>query len=268
MSDTSAQDSAQQPSVLASSAVMAAGTVVSRMSGFVRSALLAAALGVSLHADLFNIANTIPTMLYILLAGGVFNAVLVPQLVRAQKNDPDGGVAYTNRVVTLAALFLGTVTVALVVAAPQVMSLFLDGRYDDPDRAAHLDSIVAFARFCLPQVFFYGMFVLVGQILNARGRFGPMMWAPIANNVIAVGVLVVYLISYGPARGAEEVGPSPTGRRHCSAPARRSGSSSSCSCWCPTCARRASRSGPGSTSRGPAWATPSGSRCGPCSSWW
>ena len=203
MSDTSAQ----QPSILASSAVMAAGTVVSRMSGFVRSALLAAALGVSLHADLFNIANTIPTMLYILLAGGVFNAVLVPQLVRSQKNDPDGGAAYTNRVVTLAALFLGIVTVALVVAAPQVMSVFLDGRYDEPDRAAHLDSIVAFARFCLPQVFFYGMFVLVGQILNARGRFGPMMWAPIANNVIAVGVLVVYLLTYGPAQGAERVGP-------------------------------------------------------------
>ncbi len=196
-----------QPSILASSAVMAAGTVVSRMSGFVRSALLAAALGVSLHADLFNIANTIPTMLYILLAGGIFNAVLVPQLVRAQKNDPDGGAAYTNRVVTLAALFLGVVTVALVVAAPQVMSLFLDSRFDEPDRAAHLDSIVAFARFCLPQVFLYGMFVLVGQILNARGKFGPMMWAPIANNVIAVGVLVVYLLSYGPASGAEEVGP-------------------------------------------------------------
>ena len=196
-----------QPSILASSAVMAAGTVVSRMSGFVRSALLAAALGVSLHADLFNIANTIPTMLYILLAGGIFNAVLVPQLVRAQKNDPDGGAAYTNRVVTLAALFLGVVTVALVVAAPQVMSLFLDSRFDEADRAAHLDSIVAFARFCLPQVFLYGMFVLVGQILNARGKFGPMMWAPIANNVIAVGVLVVYLLSYGPASGAEEVGP-------------------------------------------------------------
>ena len=66
--------------VLASSALMAAGTIVSRLSGFVRSALLAAALGQQLHADLFTIGNTIPNMLYILLAGGVFNAVLVPQL--------------------------------------------------------------------------------------------------------------------------------------------------------------------------------------------
>ena len=72
-------------SLLSSSAVMAAGTVVSRLSGFVRGILLAAALGVGLHADVFNIANTVPNMLYILLAGGVVNAVLVPQLVRAMR---------------------------------------------------------------------------------------------------------------------------------------------------------------------------------------
>ena len=65
-----------------------------------------------MHADVFTIANTVPNMLYILLAGGVFNAVLVPQLVRAATHDEDRGEAYTNRVVTLAALFLGVVTVA------------------------------------------------------------------------------------------------------------------------------------------------------------
>lgn len=192
--------------ILSSSAVMAAGTVVSRLSGLVRGILLAAALGVGLHADVFNIANTVPNMLYILLAGGVVNAVLVPQLVRAMKDDPDRGDAYTNRIMTLAALFLGVVTVLLVVAAPLLMRLFLDDRFYDPDRQAQLDSVVAFARYCLPQVFFYGMFVLVGQVLNARGRFGPMMWAPIANNVIAVGVLVVYLLLHGGARGPELAG--------------------------------------------------------------
>src|SRR5688500_3578904 len=104
--------------ILSSSAVMAAGTVVSRMSGFVRSALLIAALGNGLHGELFNLANTVPNMLYILLAGGVFNAVLVPQLVRSMSNDPDRGQAYTDRVVTLAGLFLLGVTVLLVLTAP------------------------------------------------------------------------------------------------------------------------------------------------------
>jgi len=187
-------------SLLGSSAVMAAGTMVSRLSGVIRGLLLAAALGNALHADVFNIANTIPNMLYILLAGGVFNAVLVPQLVRSMRNDEDGGEAYTNRVVTLAALFLFFVSVALVIAAPLVMRIFVDSDWNGADMAAQREALVSFARYCLPQVFFYGMFVLVGQILNARGSFGPMMWAPIANNVISVAVLIVYLVAFGPAK--------------------------------------------------------------------
>ena len=190
--------------ILSSSAVMAAGTVVSRLSGFLRSALLVAALGAGLHADLFNLANTVPNMVYILLAGGIFNAVLVPQLVRAMKNDRDGGEAYTNRVMTLAVLFLGTVTVLLVAGAPWLMSLYLDPAFGEPRLAAQRESVIDFARYCLPQVFFYGMFVLVGQVLNARGRFGPMMWAPIANNVITVVVLATYLLVFGAASGTEE----------------------------------------------------------------
>ncbi len=201
MTVSSEEDSPDR--LLASSAVMAAGTMVSRLSGYVRTLLLGAAIGNVLHADLFTIGNTVPNMLYILLAGGVFNAVLVPQLVRSMKNDADDGEAYTNRVITLAALFLAAVSVVLVVAAPWVMSVFLSSDYDKPALAEQRDSIVAFARFCLPQVFFYGMFALVGQILNARRRFGPMMWAPIANNVVSVVVLVGYLVFYGPVPKAD-----------------------------------------------------------------
>jgi putative peptidoglycan lipid II flippase len=198
--------SSENQKILSSSAVMAAGTVVSRLTGFVRAFLLTAALGNLLHADLFTIGNTIPNMLYILLAGGVFNAVLVPQLVRAMRNDPDGGEAYTNRIVTLAGVFLAVVSVLLVAAAPWVMSLYLNSCFDSPHLEAQRESVIAFARFCLPQVFFYGMFVLVGQILNSRGRFGPMMWAPIVNNVISVVVLVSYLLVYGPVAHGDRYG--------------------------------------------------------------
>src|SRR5687767_15974940 len=130
---------------------MAAGTAFSRISGFLRGALLVAALGPALRADIFTIANTLPNMIYILVAGGIFNAVLVPQLVRAMKNDEDRGEAYTNRVVTLAALFLGVVTTLLVIAAPYVMSIFLSDQWDDPSLAAERASLVDFARLCLPQ---------------------------------------------------------------------------------------------------------------------
>ncbi len=206
MSETPSSPDTTSQSLLSSSAVMAAGTIVSRLSGFVRGSLLIAAIGAGLHADVFNIANTVPNMLYILLAGGVVNAVLVPQLVRSMKNDADGGEAYTNRIITLAMLFLGLVTILLVVAAPWLMRLFLDPQFFDPANSAQLQSVIDFARYCLPQVFFYGMFVLVGQILNSRRRFGPMMWAPIANNVVSIAVLITYLITLGPATGAEKQG--------------------------------------------------------------
>jgi putative peptidoglycan lipid II flippase len=100
----------------------------------------------------------------------------------------------------------------LVIAAPWLMRLFLDSSFNAPELAAQRQSVIDFARFCLPQVFFYGMFVLVGQILNARRRFGPMMWAPIANNVISIAVLTAYLIAFGKAHGAELCGGFSTGQ--------------------------------------------------------
>jgi len=189
--------------LLSASVLMAAGTIVSRMSGFVRSALIFAAIGSSLNADIFTGANTIPNALYILLAGGIFNVVLVPQLVRAMKNDSDGGEAYAQRIVTLGLLVLGIATVVLVVFAPLLVRVVFDGRLFDPGNESALSSAYALMRYCLPQVFFYGAFVLVGQILNSRGRFGPMMWAPIANNLISCAVLVTFLLVYGGSNGSD-----------------------------------------------------------------
>ncbi len=186
------------------SAWMALGTVVSRLSGFVRLFLLAYVLGSALDADIFNNANTVPNAVYILVAGGIFNVVLVPQLVRAMKNDPDGGDAYAQRIMTLGLGVLAVATVVLVVAAPWVVRLvFADGFLDLDAQRADADLLM---RLCMPQVFFYGAFVLAGQILNARRRFGPMMWAPIVNNLVACVVLVAYAVAFGPAeRGVTDV---------------------------------------------------------------
>jgi putative peptidoglycan lipid II flippase len=122
------------------------------------------------------------------------------------KNDADGGEAYAHRIVTLAALFLAGVTVVLVAAAPWLMRLFLGEAYFTPELEEQRESVITFARYCLPQVFFYGMFVLLGQVLISRGRFGPMMWAPIANNVLSIAALVGYLLVFGPAAGEELTG--------------------------------------------------------------
>lgn len=178
------------------SAWMALGTIVSRLTGAMRLLLLLWVVGKSLNADIFSIANTIPNALYILVAGGIFNVVLVPQLVRAMKRDADGGDAYANRVITLGLLVLATATALLMLAVPILVSLF----FHDASQQAQ-DSARLLMLLCMPQVFFYGVFVLVGQVLNARSRFGPMMWAPIVNNVVACGVLVLYAVLFGQSDG-------------------------------------------------------------------
>ena len=189
--------------ILSASAVMAAGTVVSRATGFLRSALIIAAIGTSLDADVFTLANTLPNALYILVAGGVFNVVLVPQLVRAMREDADGGDAYARRIVTLGVLVLAVATVVLVLAVPLLVRLIYAPAIFDPGNAGALSSAYALMRYCLPQVFFYGAFVLVSQVLNSRNVFGPVMWMPIANNIIACGVLGLYITHYGATDGSD-----------------------------------------------------------------
>jgi putative peptidoglycan lipid II flippase len=180
-------------SLLRASSVMAAGTVTSRALGFARSAVLVAALGSALTFDTFTVANTVPNIIYILLAGGVLNAVFVPQLVRAMREGPDRAQAYTDRLLSLSLVVLGAVTLAAVLAAPLVIDVYTGlSEHDSADaRVATL-----FAYWCLPQVFFYGLYTMLSQVLNARGSFGPMMWAPVVNNVVAIVGGLVFLATF------------------------------------------------------------------------
>ncbi|MFE2945158.1 murein biosynthesis integral membrane protein MurJ [Streptomyces sp. NPDC059255] len=173
-----------------SSLLMAVGTVVSRATGLIRQVLQAAALGTGLLASTYNTANTVPTSLYTLLIGGALNAVLVPQLVRARTTQPDGGRAYEQRLVTLVVCVLGVGTALAVWAAPQIVGLYMR---DTPDSHEAFELTVTFARFLLPQIFFYGLFSIYGQVLNAREKFGAMMWTPVLNNVVLVGMFAAYL---------------------------------------------------------------------------
>ncbi|MBL1110959.1 murein biosynthesis integral membrane protein MurJ [Streptomyces sp. 110] len=176
--------------VLRSSALMAVGTVVSRATGLIRQVLQAAALGTGLLATTYNQANTVPTSLYFLLIGGALNSVLVPQLVRARTEDPDGGAAFEQRLVTLVLCVLGVGTALATWAAPAIISVY---QRDTPATHDAFELTVVFARFLLPQIFFYGVFSIFGQVLNARNRFGAMMWTPVLNNLILITMFGLYV---------------------------------------------------------------------------
>ncbi|MCX5196268.1 murein biosynthesis integral membrane protein MurJ [Streptomyces sp. NBC_00249] len=180
--------------LLKSSALMAAGTIVSRVTGFARTLVIAGAIGVANLNDTYQVANVLPTMIYVLVGGGALNAVFIPQLVRAMKNDDDGGEAYANRLLTLVVVLLGAVTTICVLAAPLLIGMMSREIADDPQRLA---VAVAFAHYCLPTMFFMGVHVVLGQILNARGRFGAMMWTPVLNNIVVITTFAAFIWAFG-----------------------------------------------------------------------
>jgi putative peptidoglycan lipid II flippase len=180
------------PSVTRSSLVMASGTIVSRILGFARAVLLAAAIGVTTDAaDAFGVANQLPNNVYAIIVGGVLNAVLVPQLVRARAL-ADGGKGYVDRFVTLVITVFFAVTLLFTIAAPVLVRLYTSGWTEE-----QLALATAFAYWCLPQLFFYGLYSIFGEVLNSRSAFGPFMWAPVLNNVVSIAGLVSFIVIFG-----------------------------------------------------------------------
>ena len=157
---------------------MALGTIASRGTGFLRTLIIGVAIG-TVVGDAYNAANTIPNIIYELLLGGVLTSVVVPLLVAAARKDDDAGEAYAQRLLTVVVVGLGAVTLLAVALAPTIVPLYLRNPKVAP-------MAILFARFFLPQIFFYGIGALVGAILNVRGSFAPPMWTPVLNNVVLI----------------------------------------------------------------------------------
>lgn len=180
--------------VLRNSSWMAAGSIISRITGIARDIALVAALGQYVVADLFQIGNSLPDIVYVLILGGALNAVFVPQLVRRMKDDRDQGQAYTDSLLSLTGVLLVILTVVAVLAAPFIVGLYATDEYS----AQQTDLAVAFARLCLPQIFFFGLYTMLAQVLNARGHFAMPMFAPIFNNIVAVITYSVFAFVVAP----------------------------------------------------------------------
>ena len=198
------ENQSEAPSVtnaglLSSSAIMAAGTVASRVTGVMRDIAMTAALGFYLVSDAFSLGNTLPNIIYILVIGGALNAIFIPQLVRRMKDDVDGGRAYADRLLTITFLALLLLSVAAVLLAPWIVDLYSTAQYGSDQR----ELATAFARLCLPQIFFYGAYALLSQVLNSRGKFGAPMFAPIVANIIAIATFVTFIVIAGTTAAAD-----------------------------------------------------------------
>ncbi|KAA2251353.1 murein biosynthesis integral membrane protein MurJ [Solihabitans fulvus] len=171
---------------------MAIATIVSRVSGLASKALLTVALGFATVNDSYQVATTLPTMINELLLGGVLTSIVVPMLVRAEKEDADGGESYTQWMLTMSTVLLAVGTVVAIACAPLLTHLFLGG-----DTKANPALTTAFAYLVLPGIIFYGLTGLLSAILNTKHVFGLPTWAPVLNNVVVIITLGVYMLLPG-----------------------------------------------------------------------
>lgn len=188
-------DSGDTGQVLRSSAIMAAGTVVSRLTGFLRVVVIAAALGSGPLSNAYNTANNAPNSIYELFLGGILSAVLVPLFVRASKRGRREGDLYAQRLLTLVAIVLLALITISVFGAPLIMSAIAN-RVGGAQREVS----IAFLRYFLPQILFLGAGAVMMAILQSRQRFAAPMWAPVLNNlaVIGTGIAFIYVVSGQP----------------------------------------------------------------------
>lgn len=182
----------QKKSLLAATGSIAIATLVSRMTGFLKQLLLLTALGPAV-ASAFTVASQIPNMISELVLGAVLTAIVVPVLVRAEREDPDQGAAFIRRLFTAALALLGTAALFATAAAPILTThVFLP---DDGEVNTALTTALVF--LLLPAILFYGMSALLTAILNTRQDFKPGAWAPVLNNLVVLGILAAYWLVPG-----------------------------------------------------------------------
>ena len=182
-------------SVGRNSAIMATGTAASRVTGQIRTILLAAAIGTTgIAADAYQTGAMIPQVMFTLISGGIFNAVLVPQIVRTLKERDAAD--RLNKLITVAMVLLALLTLLLMLGTPVLTTIYLNSKWNPAQRAL----ANSFTLWCMPQVFFYGLYTVLGQILAAKGRFTAYAWSSVGANVISCLGFLVFILLFGNAR--------------------------------------------------------------------
>lgn len=175
--------------LLGNTSGMAIGTTLSRLTGILRDIALVAAVGTAVFSDAYSVANSIPNILYTLIAGGAINSVFIPTLVRRMQDDEDKGQLFANRLLTFIGLILTILVVVTMICAQLIVHVYATGKWSPSD--FHVATI--FTYWCLPQIFFYGAYTLITQVLNVRGNFVVSMFTPIANNVVVIATALLFV---------------------------------------------------------------------------
>ena len=183
------ETSADNPTAVGGSAALISICVmISRITGFARTWVMAFALGSTMLASSYNVANTVPNMLFEFFAGGILVTAFLPVYVSVKKKlGQQAGNEYASNLFTLVILLLGAISV-LCIAFPSVV-IFTQSFYTDQSQMT--DAVFLFQFFAI-QIVFYGASVILSGLLNANRDYLWSSLAPVANNVIVIATFILY----------------------------------------------------------------------------
>jgi putative peptidoglycan lipid II flippase len=186
-------------SLTRATAVMTAGTLLSRVTGLLRVVAVAGALGVveTKLADTYALGNTAPNILYELILGGVLTSVFVPVFVELlEKEGRDRAWEVASAIINLSIVVLTAITIVGILAAPWIAE-FYSSRLEGGAEVEQQRILTFMLRLFIPQIIFYGLYSVTTGLLNAHRRFGPPMYTPALNNVAVIAVFVAFSQAYG-----------------------------------------------------------------------
>lgn len=194
-SDASSESGSPQPprraSVGRDSLWVAAGTTLSRVTGFARVFVLAWAIGQSDLADVYALANTAPNLIYEFVVGGILSATLVPLFVRARERDDRDAASVLMSVGFVAAIALTLLAMGLTFGVDR----WATARWEDLDGQVsswtQFQSGMAMLYLFLPQILFYAITSLTTAYLNASRRYKTAAFAPVLTNVVSIIAFVI-----------------------------------------------------------------------------
>jgi len=165
-----------------SSAIVAVGTGLSRLTGFLRVGVMAYAIGATALAEAYNLANNTPNLLYDLVLGGILSATLVPVVVAHTGRDDNRGIDALATVITVVLVAATVIGIAL---SPVIIHLY---NLSSTQSEASTQAAVAVPLLMLfaPQILFYGLTSLGTSLLNARRSFAVPAFAPVLNNIVVI----------------------------------------------------------------------------------
>ena len=202
-----------EPSLARSTAVMATGTLLSRITGLLRVTVLVATLGVgeSRLADVYNVANTTPNIIYELVLGGILSSIFVPVFVEVRSTRGQRQAWHVARAtMTIAIAGLGLLAGITMLAAPWIIRLYVHSG-SPAERAQAIEVGGQLLAMFMPQIVFYGVGAVMTGLLNAHRRFGVPMFAPILNNLVVIAVGLTFHALVG--QRVPQVGEITTGQK-------------------------------------------------------